>query len=617
MQPMLSLRNTIPVFVLLFLCSAHKVAAQGQSILERRISVDVTRQRLDDVLSIIGNKGGFSFSYNSNILKRDSLVTISAANKPVRVVLNQLFAGNYEYKESGNYIILRRVSLQLTTVTKVKPAEERMYTISGYVVNSETGDKVPYASIYERKQLVSALSDADGHFSLRLRSKQAKAAISVSKYSFEDTTLMIEPSFDMKLEIAIVPQLQPVYTSVPNLYERADTANRIGALDSIKPLLVTHPPADKRTSIEKTSFGNLLLSPKQKVSSLNLRNFFATRPFQLSLVPLLSTQGKMSGQVVNNFSFNVLGGYTGGVNGVEFGGLFNINRRNVRFLQIAGLFNMTGGSVDGVQFSGLSNTVLDSLNGVQISGVTNFTRGKLNGVQTAGFYNHVNDTMRGLQVSGFANYTRKKMSGTQIAGLANFANRSIEGVQIAPVFNYAKRMKGVQLGLINIADTIDGIGLGLINIVVKGYHKLSVYSNEVVNLNMAFKTGQHKFYNIIAAGMHVDSLNQATIFGYGIGSEFKLTKWLWLNPELTTNIVYLGTWDYFNSLERINLNLNFRITRWLTVFGGASYSLFHRAQPEQMAGYKFDLAPEGHQAFTIGRTAYTGWGGWNVGVNFF
>lgn len=36
-------------------------------------------------------------------------------------------------------------------------------------------------------------------------------------------------------------------------------------------------------------------------------------------------------------------------------------------------------------------------------------------------------------------------------------------------------MKGVQLGLINIADTIDGIGLGLINIVMKGYHKLSVY----------------------------------------------------------------------------------------------------------------------------------------------
>ena len=78
----------------------------------------LNRQRLDDVLSIISNKAGFSFSYNSNIVKRDSLVSLTINNRTVRQVLNQLFNGNYEYKESGNYVILRRVSLQLTTVTK-------------------------------------------------------------------------------------------------------------------------------------------------------------------------------------------------------------------------------------------------------------------------------------------------------------------------------------------------------------------------------------------------------------------------------------------------------------------------------------------------------------------
>lgn len=611
---MLTLRCTILWIVLFFICGNG--AAQGQSILDRRISVDVIRQRLDDVLSIIGNKGGFSFSYNSNILKRDSLVTISASNRPVRLILNQLFAGNYEYKESGNYVILRRVAIRLTTVTKVKPAEERIYTITGYVVNSETGDKVPYASIYERKQLVSALSDAEGHFTLRLRSRHTKAAISVSKYSFEDTTLVIEPRFDMQLEIAIVPQLQPVYTSAPNLYELADSTNRIPVPDSIRPLIVTHP-ADKRTGIEKTNLGNILLSSKQKISSLNLRNFFTSRPFQLSLVPWLSTQGKMSGQVVNNFSFNVLGGYTGGVNGVEFGGLFNINRKSVRFLQIAGLFNMTGGSVEGVQFSGLSNTVLDSMNGAQISGITNFTRGKMNGVQTAGIYNHASDSVKGLQLSGVANYARERVRGTQLAGLANFANRSIEGTQIAPVFNYAKKMKGVQLGLINIADTIDGIGLGLINIVMKGYHKLSVYSNEITSLNVAFKTGQHKFYNIILGGTRIDSVDQAITMGYGIGSEFKITRWMWLNPELTSQVMYLGTWDHFNSLNRLQLNLNFRITKWFSIFGGAAYSVYHSSQSAQVEGFKLKLEPENHQSFKIGNTPFTGWSGWTLGVNFF
>jgi hypothetical protein len=113
----------LPVsMVLLFLLPG--VVSFAQNILDRRVSFNVSRQRLDDVLSIIGNKAGFSFSYNSNIVKRDSLVTLSVSDKTVRQVLNQLFNGNYEYKESGNYVILRRISLQLTIVTNTSREKE-------------------------------------------------------------------------------------------------------------------------------------------------------------------------------------------------------------------------------------------------------------------------------------------------------------------------------------------------------------------------------------------------------------------------------------------------------------------------------------------------------------
>jgi hypothetical protein len=59
-------------------------------------------------------------------------------------------------------------------------------------------------------------------------------------------------------------------------------------------------------------------------------------------------------------------------------------------------------------------------------------------------------------------------------------------VQIAGVFNYSKKLKGVQIGLINIADTSEGYSIGLINIVLKGYHKLSFSANEILNVNAAF-----------------------------------------------------------------------------------------------------------------------------------
>src|SRR5688572_1525023 len=195
------------------------VGSFAQSILDRRVSFNANRQRLDDVLSIISNNAGFSFSYNSNIVKRDSLVSLSVSNKTVRQVLNQLFNGNYEYKESGNYIILRRVSLQLTTVTKTTATKEKTYTISGYVVNSETGERLGDVSIYETGHLTSTLTDANGNFSIKLKGKYKTTSLAVSKDAFEDTMVNIPQKFDLQLVIAIVPVVDEVIVSSSNSFE--------------------------------------------------------------------------------------------------------------------------------------------------------------------------------------------------------------------------------------------------------------------------------------------------------------------------------------------------------------------------------------------------------------
>ncbi len=97
--------------------------------------------------------------------------------------------------------------------------------------------------------------------------------------------------------------------------------------------------------------------------------------------------------------------------------------------------------------------------------------------------------MSGLQIGGVANINTKNVNGLQVAGVANITAKTVNGVQVAGVVNYTKRLKGVQIGLINISDTSEGYSIGLINIVLKGYHKLTFYSNEIFALNSAFKTG--------------------------------------------------------------------------------------------------------------------------------
>ena len=55
--------------------------ASAQTLLDKRISVHLSRERLEDVLGEISQKGGFYFSYNGNILPKESLVNIAAASR--------------------------------------------------------------------------------------------------------------------------------------------------------------------------------------------------------------------------------------------------------------------------------------------------------------------------------------------------------------------------------------------------------------------------------------------------------------------------------------------------------------------------------------------------------
>ena len=268
---------SVCMVLLLLLCSFFST---GQSILDRRVSFNATRQRLDDVLAIVSNKANFSFSYNSNIVKRDSLVNLSVENKTVRQVLNQLFNGNYEYKESGNYVILRRISLQLTTITKTTPAKEKLYTISGYVVNSETGERLSNVSIYETNHLTSTLTDENGNFTLKLKDKYQTSSLAVSRDAYEDTTVSIQPKYDLQLVIAIVPVVDEVIVSAPNKFEQADTTGNAVSNDSTPVIKSTIPD-----EVEKTQMGKFLLTAKQKIRSLNMKKFFTEKPFQFSVIP--------------------------------------------------------------------------------------------------------------------------------------------------------------------------------------------------------------------------------------------------------------------------------------------------------------------------------------------
>lgn len=620
---LMNLTNRLKILCLSILFCAMPVIAPAQRLLNRDISIDVRQRPLEEMLDLIGTQGGFYFSYNSSILNGDSLVSLSAQRISVRQALERLLDHNYQYKEVDNYIIIQRNT------------EGQPYVVSGYVVDRETGERVSNASVYEAQQLASTLTNDQGFFRLRLKDKYPLASISVSKLSYVDTFMLIGAGRDQELTVSLMPK-------------------------SFELSSVTVTP---NSGVEKTWFGNFFLSSRQRMQSLNLNKFFVDKPVQVSVTPGLGTHGKMSGQVVNKFSLNMIGGYTAGVNGVEIGSIFNIVKKDVSGVQIAGCFNVTGEEVIGVQLAGLHNHVLDSVTGVQAAGFSNWVRGSLEGVQATGTFSHVAGSVKGVQVSGAVSYTGKKMEGTQVggtmaytrqnlegvqvagiasitgdkmhgvqasglfsyarnadgvqvSGFANIVSRDVEGVQAASFFNYAGHLKGVQVGVINICDTSSGYSIGIFNFVRKGIHRLTISTDETVPLNLAYRSGNKKLYSIFQLGANPVGNQKLYYCGYGLGREFPLAGRFSLTAELMAGALNLGSLKNTSSINRLNIDFNVRLHDKVAMFAGPSFCVFHSQDPGKVEGYRSDFSSVGIAPFNIGGDA-RGWIGWHMGLNIF
>jgi hypothetical protein len=554
------------------ICTGGTTHSFAQKLLSKRISVAANRQPVSEVLKTIGNQEGFYFSYDGDVIRGDSLVTLAVERKPVREVLDILLTGQFQYKETGNYIILQRAR-----------TEKSIY-ISGQILDAETGKEVDYASVYSRTLLVSALSDDHGHFQLKLKERHFPFTLSVSKIGYADTSIVIQSEPDKDFNIIIAPR----------------------AID-LNEVLVNYYGSDK------TWLARLFVSSRLRAQSRNIGRFFVSLPYQASLTPGLGTHGRMSSQVINKFSLNVLGGYTGGVNGVEIAGWFNISKSNVRFVQLAGIFNIVSKNLKGIQVAGWYNHVLDSLSGVQLAGAINFTGPASKGLQLSGLFNRSAGSFHGVQLAGGLNVIKKDMSGLQLAGLGNIGKKAVSGLQLAP-FNYAKNLKGTQIGIINIADSTSGYSIGIINIIKHGKSEISVFSNEIVPFNVAWKTGNRKIYTILLAGSSVNPDKKAYVFGIGAGKEFCLNNRLGFVTEITNQNVYTGNWQKNPVLYRLQTALSLRLSNRLLLSAGPSFTVMAPKKPDSQKDYQ-TFPPKSYANFTIGDKA-SAWFGWQAGLSW-
>jgi len=574
-----SIINSWYIFLLVIL-SGNTLMAQT-TYLSRKVSLDIPSCSLEVALIEIGKAADFRFSYDADLIPGKRQVRVKASNTPVNSLLREMLGKEVRPKEVGNHVILVRNGAQAR--------EKQVFTrirLSGIILDASDRRPLENATVYEVENRYSAISSGDGNYKILIPSGKKIRGLSFCKSGYYDTVVFIRQSADCRMDV----MLRPISGQLARMYTLSGSL-RYSGTDSL-------------------GIVNWLVPHESMVNAQNLE-VRTSRTFQASIIPYIGTNWKVTGSITNSFSLNLLAGYTGGLKGLEVGGLLNITRNRISGVQIGGLGNIVGGQgngwqvgglfnfdlgkYDGVQVGGLFNYVPDTVKGVQVTGLANIVTGRIKGVQIAGLTNIVTHHCDGWQISGLLNLTiqdvkqvqisglvnyGRNMDGVQVAGLINIARRQNNGLQIAGFVNYATIVHGLQLGLINISNTVErGLPIGLFSYVQEGYHLFELSGNEIFYGNVAFKSGTRTFYNFLQFGMGSDYKMHGS---YGIGTIFTLKKKLSMNIDASAGFVYHPVDTiYHGLLVKFNPSLEYRFAKHFAIFGGPAYNcfVFSKGQP--------------------------------------
>jgi len=496
--------------------------------------------------------------------------------------------------------------------------------ISGVV--SDFDKKIPLqsASIFNKEKRRVVQSDANGRFRMKLPRSNKNVIVNIAKNGFVDTTVILVASENQHINIALRTYKNYQIQELETLESKKISIDRPFGVDRIP-----EPEIIESSFIEK-------FWAKKKLRYLHLQNIKDTllRNFSISVLPALSYNKRLSFNTINTLSLNIIGGHSKGVEGVEFGTVYNLDAGNMVGLQIvggvnqvkdhmtglqlAGGMNGVGGNIAGLQLAGLYNLVDRDIRGAQVSGLIQKGRQVL-GLQMAGVLNRAVQ-VNGIQVSGGVNYTDSTIVGLQLAGILN-KSKNLSGVQIASI-NICDSLSGIQVGLVNHAGYVSaGFMLGLVNHANNGVSAAELAINDLGTFSIGYRSGWAPLHMHYFGGLNLQSINfWFAQLGVGLASSISIhQKWrmeFGLSASTNRGISENSNWE-FNLHNQLFAGLSWRPFK---VFGVRAGLTWHHLWYDTSSSVSRHIADKvaGRSVFTAvgNQRSQSMWPGWQVAFVF-
>ncbi|MBE9460693.1 TonB-dependent receptor [Dyadobacter sp. UP-52] len=221
------------ILALLFFSSGYAHESYGQTLLSQKISINANGSEVKKVLNQVEKQVDVRFVFSSKLIQSGRKVNVTAQNKPLYEVLDNILTPlGLQYELSGKIIILKRMDNLPEPQLPVKSNAPKKI-VTGKVLD-EAGLGLPGVSVVLKGTQAGSTTDVDGKFQLEVGDDIASKAVLVFSFvGFKTQEIVLGSQSALTVNMALEDKsLQEIVVIGYGQVKKSDLTGSVASIKS-------------------------------------------------------------------------------------------------------------------------------------------------------------------------------------------------------------------------------------------------------------------------------------------------------------------------------------------------------------------------------------------------
>jgi hypothetical protein len=197
----------------LFLLSAQYRAECQKSVLDSTFTFSAGTVKTGNALNIISRQIGYNFTYDSRLIDQEKRTILTFKKTKLSVVLDSILKNDsLVFSVIDKYIIIAHAE-RAPFIAADSTIKEKAKYITGKIVDDETSEPLPFATIALKNKGKGTVTNINGDFGLKIGSDFFSDTLSVSYLGYQGREIPVKNVFGNNLTISMKRE----YVSIPEI----------------------------------------------------------------------------------------------------------------------------------------------------------------------------------------------------------------------------------------------------------------------------------------------------------------------------------------------------------------------------------------------------------------